>query len=52
MTVTDRPVAVPDLLATLCKAVGVDPEKQNTSNVGRPVRLADPSANVLHELLG
>jgi len=52
MTVTDRPVAVPDLLATICKAVAIDPEKQNMSNVGRPVRLADPSANVLHEVLG
>jgi len=52
MTVTNRPVAVPDLLATICRAVDIDPEKQNTSNVGRPVRLADPSANPIHEVLG
>src|SRR5262249_36763668 len=31
MTVEDRPIAVPDLLATICLALGIDPKKQNMS---------------------
>lgn len=49
--VVDRPVRVPDLLATLSKAVGVDPKKQNNSNVGRPIRVADPDAKPVEEVL-
>jgi uncharacterized protein (DUF1501 family) len=40
--VTDRPVSIPDLIATVCRAVGIDPQKQNMSNVQRPIRIADP----------
>ena len=43
-TVAERPVSVPDLLATVCQALGIDPMKQNISNVGRPIRVVDPSA--------
>jgi uncharacterized protein (DUF1501 family) len=43
--------SVPDLIATVAKAVGVDPQKQNMSNVGRPIRVADPSAKPIKELL-
>ena len=50
-TVVDRPVGVPDLLATVCKAVGVDPEKQNLSNVGRPIRIVDKAARPVAEVL-
>src|SRR5262249_52973252 len=32
-TVTDRPVKVQDFLATICGALGIDPLKQNQSNV-------------------
>ncbi len=39
--VEDGKVDVPDLMATLCKALGVDPEDQNMSEVGRPIRIAD-----------
>ncbi|HEX4072459.1 MAG TPA: hypothetical protein VHX68_14860 [Planctomycetaceae bacterium] len=35
MTVEDRPVSAPDLLATICLALGLDPRKQNMSSVGR-----------------
>ena len=42
---------VPDLIATVAKAVGVDPKKQNMSNVGRPIRVADPDAKPIEELL-
>ncbi len=44
-------VKVPDLIATVCKATGLDPTKQNMSNVGRPIRLADPSAKPIEGLL-
>jgi uncharacterized protein (DUF1501 family) len=51
MTVEDRPVSAPDLLATICLALGLDPRKQNLSNVGRPIRLVDPNARPLREIL-
>src|SRR5262249_49816308 len=38
-TIEDRPVAVPDLLATICLALGIEPMKQNESNIGRPIRI-------------
>jgi uncharacterized protein (DUF1501 family) len=50
-TVEDRPVSAPDLMATICLALGLDPKKQNQSNVGRPIRLADPSAEPVKEVL-
>jgi uncharacterized protein (DUF1501 family) len=51
MTVEDRPVSVPDLLATVCTAIGVDPRKQNMSEVGRPIRIVDKDAKVVSEVL-
>ena len=50
MTVKDRPVTSSDFMSTLCHAVGVDPLTQNMSNVGRPIRLADPDAKPLTQL--
>ena len=44
MAVEEKPQTIPNVIATLCKTVGLDPTKQNMSNVGRPIRLADPSA--------
>jgi hypothetical protein len=40
-TVEDGQVNVGDLLATLCRAVGVDPDDQNISELGRPIRIAE-----------
>ena len=51
MEVKDRPVPVPDLLATVCTALGLDPTKQNLSNVGRPIRLVEPGAEPVKEVL-
>jgi uncharacterized protein (DUF1501 family) len=51
MAVEERPVAVPDLLATVCRAIGVDPAKQNMSNVNRPIRIVDQSAKPIQEVL-
>ena len=51
MQVKQRPVSAPDLLATICRAIGIDPMKQNMSNVGRPIRIADPEATAIEEIL-
>jgi hypothetical protein len=50
--VAERPVAMADFLGTVCLALGLDPTKQNMSNVGRPIRLADPSAKPITEIVG
>jgi hypothetical protein len=49
--VEDRPVPVPDFMATVCRALGVDPTTQNISNVGRPIRIADAGASPVKEVL-
>jgi hypothetical protein len=51
MEVKDRPVSVPDFLATVCMALGIDPKTQNLSDVGRPIRLVDPKARPVQEAL-
>jgi hypothetical protein len=43
-TVEDRPISVPELLATACRALGIDPHATNPSNVGRPIHLVDYTA--------
>ena len=40
MYVKERPVEVPDLVATIFKKLGVDYEKEYVSNIGRPLRIA------------
>ena len=49
--VVERPVSVPDLLATVCNGLGIDPLKQNMSNVGRPIRIVDPGAEAIDEIV-
>ncbi len=39
MYVKDRPVEVPNLMATLLKKLGVDHTKEYVSNIGRPLRI-------------
>jgi hypothetical protein len=51
MKVEDRPTSVPDLLATLCQALGIDHEKTNASNVNRPIRIVDKAGNPVREVL-
>jgi uncharacterized protein (DUF1501 family) len=50
-TVEERLVNVPDLLATVCLALGIDPLKENMSNVGRPIRIVDKTAEPIKEIL-
>ena len=49
MEVVDRPVSAPDFLATLCRAVGVDPTTENLSEDRRPVKIVEgtPMAELL-----
>jgi hypothetical protein len=44
---TDRPVAVNDLLRTVCHGLGIDADKENMSNIGRPIRIVDGGKPVM-----
>ena len=50
-TVEDRPTTTADLLATACLVLGIDPKKNNMSNVGRPIPIVDKSADPVKEIL-
>lgn len=50
-SVVENRISAPDLIATVAKAAGIDPQKQNISNVGRPIRIANPDAKPITELL-
>jgi uncharacterized protein (DUF1501 family) len=43
MEVIERPTAAADLLATICRAVGVDPAEENISEDQRPIKLSEGS---------
>ena len=47
--VKDRPVAVNDLLASLCHALKIDPTKEDHEPVGRPIKIVD-GGKVVKEL--
>jgi hypothetical protein len=44
-------VSVPDLFSTVCRTLGIDPTKPNASNVGRPIRIVDKTAQPIKEIL-
>ena len=44
MQVEEGQMQIGDLLATLCQAVGVDPETQNVSEEGRPIKIVEGKA--------
>jgi hypothetical protein len=39
--VTDRPVTMPDLFCTFCHALKINPRKENTSGVGRSIKIVE-----------
>src|SRR5204863_5732157 len=43
-TVTERPVSTIDFMATICAILGIDANRQNQANNGRPVRIVDRGA--------
>src|SRR4051812_45072696 len=47
--VKDRPVAVNDLLTSLCHSLKIDPTKENMSPQGRPIKIVD-GGKVVQEL--
>ena len=49
--VADRPVLVTDLFRSIYHALGIDPDYENTSPNGRPIKLVDGGA-VVSELFG
>lgn len=49
MSVADNPVSAAALLATVCGALGIDPQTQNTNDLGRPIKIVD--AQPIRELL-
>jgi hypothetical protein len=40
-TITKRPVTVPDLFRTICHTLNINADKENMSNIGRPIKIVD-----------
>jgi hypothetical protein len=51
MEVKERPVSVEDFLATAAQALGINISRQNNSNVNRPIRIVEPTAKPIREVL-
>jgi uncharacterized protein (DUF1501 family) len=49
LDVRDRPVTVADLFCTLCRALRINPRKENVSPDGRPLKVVD-GGEVVKEL--
>jgi len=47
--VKDHPVTVPDLLASVCHALKIDPNKETMTPIGRPIKIVD-SGKTVHQL--
>jgi hypothetical protein len=47
--VASRPVLVADLFCSFCHALGIDPRRENQSNVGRPLKIVE-NGEAVHEL--
>jgi hypothetical protein len=45
-SVKDRPVNVNDMLRTVCHGLDINADKENMSNIGRPIRIVDGGAPV------
>ena len=50
--VVDKKTSGIDFLATVCKAIGIDYNKQNNTPIGRPIRIVDKGATPIKELVG
>ena len=49
-TVEDRPVNTLDFMATICRTLGIDYNKQVIAPNGRPIRIVDRGANPISQL--
>ena len=50
--IEDRPVTAPEFIATIVKAIGIDPGTLQVSNTGRPIPIAEKPAKPIAELVG
>lgn len=50
-TVVERPVTTLDFMATVCRILGIDHNKQNQTPIGRPIRIVDRGANPITGLI-
>jgi uncharacterized protein (DUF1501 family) len=48
--VTERPINTRDFMATLCRILGIDYTKKNTTPDGRPIGIVDAGARPVQEL--
>lgn len=51
MEVVEQPLTVPNLMATICSALQLDPASTNQSPIGRPIPLADHGSAPVQSLL-
>jgi len=49
--VTDRPISAVDLMATICRILGIDYSQEIVAPNGRPIRLVDKDEQLIRELL-
>ena len=49
--IAENPVTVQNFMATICRALGLNPAATNLSNIGRPIPLADHGAIAIDALL-
>ena len=52
MDIKENPVKPADFMATIVKALGINPEKQNNSNVGRPIGIVEKGGSPIKEVTG
>jgi hypothetical protein len=50
-TVTERPIGVKDFMATVCRLLGINPNRQIDTPIGRPIRIVDTGAKPIEEVL-
>jgi hypothetical protein len=50
-SVTDRPISVVDFMATVCRILGIDYQREVTAANGRPIRIVDKDEQLIDELL-
>lgn len=50
-TVVERPVGTLDFMATICRVMGIDYNKQNHAPNGRPIRIVDRGANPITQII-
>src|SRR5262249_21108816 len=48
---SERPTSVPDFIATIAHALGVNPGRENMSHVSQPIRIVDRNGRPIREVL-